>query len=152
MKVWRERGAGPADFNGRQGGPTNDNFAQLGAVVGEHFHISNAHHYGAPPIPKEGHMPVAHKSKKNGSADTTALRHTSASDTIPFAVAVAKGKAIKAQQVAAERNNYLLGEYAHKVVHPTYGDRTLAKYAEAIGEKTVSGSRTNTASISSLPR
>jgi hypothetical protein len=69
-------------------------------------------------------MPANKSNKKNGSADTSAQP-----DTIPFDRAVAEGKQILAD---AERGQWKLGELAHKV-HPTYADRTLAKFAEAIG-------------------
>ena len=73
--------------------------------------------------------------KSNGQHPAQVADTSAPTETIPFADAVAKCKALKAQQAEAERSNYLLGEYAHKVVHPTYGDGTLAKLAEAIGEK-----------------
>ena len=72
-------------------------------------------------------MPVAHKSKKNGSADTTAL-----TDKIPFDDAVSEGKEIVAQIEVAERGQLRLGELADRL-EPRYKDRTLAKFAAEIG-------------------
>jgi hypothetical protein len=54
-------------------------------------------------------------------------------DTIPWDVAVAEGKEIVARIKAAERDQLRLGELAHKVVHPKYGDQTFAKFAAKIG-------------------
>jgi hypothetical protein len=74
-------------------------------------------------------------NKKNGSADTIPP-----TDAIPFDDAVVEGKEIVAKIEAAERgledaerDKLRLGELAAKVVHPKYGDRTLAKFAKAIG-------------------
>ena len=72
-------------------------------------------------------MPVAHKSKKNGSADTTAL-----TDKIPFDDAVREGKEILAKIEDAECGQLRLGELADKL-EPRYKDRTLAKFAAEIG-------------------
>jgi len=63
-------------------------------------------------------------NKKNGSADTTPP-----TDTIPYDQAVAEGKKILAD---AERGQWRLGELAHNV-EKGYGERKLAKFAEAIG-------------------
>ena len=63
-------------------------------------------------------------NKKNGSADTT-----TPTDTIPYDQAVAEGKKILAD---AERGQWRLGELAHNV-EKGYGERKLAKFAEAIG-------------------
>ena len=56
-------------------------------------------------------------------------------DTIPYDAAVSEGKEILAKIEDAERGKLRLGEIADNL-EPKYGDRTLAKYAEAIGEKT----------------
>jgi hypothetical protein len=42
--------------------------------------------------------------------------------------AVAEGKAILAKVAQAERSPYRLGELAHKVVHPKYGEEQMPEY------------------------
>jgi hypothetical protein len=70
----------------------------------------------------------------NGSAPAgTTINSSASTETIPFADAVVEGKAIWAKIKEAEDSKLRLGELAHKVVHPTYGDRTFAKFAEQIG-------------------
>jgi hypothetical protein len=61
-------------------------------------------------------------------------------DAISFVDAVREGKEIFAKieaakrgLEAAERGQLRLGELAHKVVHPKYRDRTLAKFAKELG-------------------
>jgi hypothetical protein len=67
--------------------------------------------------------------------DTTAtIADTGESpERIAFDDAVAEGKAILAKIEDAQRGQLRLGELAHKVVHPTYGDRTIAKFAKELG-------------------
>ena len=76
----------------------------------------------------------ANKTDVSGETTAPATDTTASVEQIPWKEAVARGKAIMARQVAAERSKYELGELAHKVVHPEYGDRTLAKFAKVIGE------------------
>ena len=71
-------------------------------------------------------------NKKNGSANTSEpVGRIAWNDAVP------EGKEIAAKIGAAERDlegyQWRLGELAAKVVHPTYGDRTLANFAKAIG-------------------
>jgi hypothetical protein len=72
-------------------------------------------------------------AKSNGkSPPTEATENTTdaPTDTIDFDVAVLEAKTIIAQ---GETDAWRLGELAHKIVHPTYGDHTLAKFAAEIG-------------------
>jgi hypothetical protein len=62
--------------------------------------------------------------KANGTAPT---------ETIPFDDCVREGREIVARIKDAEQGQLRLGELADKVVQTKYGDRTLAKFAEAIG-------------------
>jgi hypothetical protein len=53
---------------------------------------------------------------------------------IPYADAVKEGRALRKERDDAERRTKLrLGELAARVERKTYGDRTLAKFAEEIG-------------------
>ena len=69
---------------------------------------------------------MAKSKQKNGSAETSAP-----SDSINFDEAVAEGKDIIAKIEEAERGQLRLGELADQL-ETQYGDRTLAKYAEAL--------------------
>jgi hypothetical protein len=69
-------------------------------------------------------MPADKANKKNGSSDTSAP-----TDTISFDEAVREGKEIVAN---AERGQWRLGELADSV-EKKYGERKLAKFADAIG-------------------
>src|SRR5215467_3480485 len=73
----------------------------------------------------------ANKSKK--SAPTAVASEPV--ERIPFFDAVREAKEIGARFKAAERDKLRLGELAHKVVHPTYGNRTFAKFAKASGHE-----------------
>ena len=84
---------------------------------------------------------ITTKSKKtNGSADTTALTDTPATDSaaladvIPFEDAVRECKEIRARievrNEDTERDHFRIGEIADKVEKTKYGDRTYAKLAE----------------------
>jgi hypothetical protein len=66
-------------------------------------------------------------------AEQMATTASAAEETIEFQAACVEGKAILGKIEEAERGQLRLGELAHKVVHPTYGDRTMAKFAEALG-------------------
>jgi hypothetical protein len=68
----------------------------------------------------------------NGLQPATADTNESV-ERIAFDDAVAEGKAILAKIEDAQRGQLRLGELAHKIVHPTYGDRTLAKFAKELG-------------------
>jgi hypothetical protein len=78
-------------------------------------------------------------NKKNGSAATSKPTADSSASVkrIAWNDAVPEGKKLVANIGAAERDieryQWRLGELAHKVVHPTYGDRTLANFAKEIG-------------------
>jgi hypothetical protein len=64
----------------------------------------------------------------------TQANKTSSGDAVPFDDAVREAKEILDRSKTQERKEQMrLGELADKVVHPKYGDRTLAKFAKAIG-------------------
>jgi hypothetical protein len=69
--------------------------------------------------------------KPNGKHPEPATDTNASSDTINFDDAVAEGKAIITKIEEAERGQLRLGELADQL-ETQYGDRTLAKYAEAL--------------------
>jgi hypothetical protein len=77
---------------------------------------------------KEPVMEKSTQTKPNGSAASA-----DKANTIPWADAVVEGKELMAKIKDAERCQLRLGELADKVVHPTYGDHTFAKFAAKIG-------------------
>jgi hypothetical protein len=88
-----------------------------------------------------GQHPATPDPNLNGQQLATPADETSAptadsneqAETIAWDAAVSEGKVILAKIAETERSKLRLGELAHKVVHPKYGDRTFAKYAETLG-------------------
>lgn len=74
----------------------------------------------------------ARKRKSTPAAITATDTSVPPTHTIPYDDAVSEGKEIVAKIEDAERGQLQLGELADKL-EPKYGDRTLAKYAKAIG-------------------
>jgi hypothetical protein len=71
--------------------------------------------------------------KKSTQTKRLATNGHAPADTIPWDDAVAEGSKLWAKIGDAERDQLRLGELAHKVVHPIYGEETFSKFAAKLG-------------------